>query len=513
MNGMIYTRVSTKEQVFEKTSLDSQLRECQREARKRGVTITEDRIFREEGESAKVVDRTELQRLLDYARTHKGKVEVLYIWKIDRLSRNLGDYYGLKVLLSQLGVKIVSVTEPIDDDPVGRFLEAILAAAAQFDNEIRAVRTVNGMRSRVEQGSWPHTAPVGYLKQDRRVIPDPEYADKIKDILMTFAKGGHTVASIGRYAAGLGITTKRGRAKSDSAMRSILQNPIYAGYLKSKLVQDMVKGLHKPLVSFDVIQENIDILNGTKKNYVLQNEGLYPLKNILLCSNCGYSLTGSSPKGRNGTRHPYYSCNRKSCKTSITGKRTTIPVEKVHDDFRGILSSITPINPKIATFYKELVIKAWKGQYGQTLDAIERLNAQILETRKMKQTLVERYLQGKLNDDEKEMQANILDGKLMQYDEDLHNAESYREVNEKVIDNAMVFISDPTSFWNQADNSIKLMVQKLLFPKGIVYDFETGFGTIQQIESYLLIKKIADKSAKNSNLVAATGIEPVTLGL
>ena len=147
------------------------------------------------------------------------------------------------------------------------------------------------------------------------------------------------------------------------------------------------------------------------------------------------------------------------------------------------------------------------------LDAIERLNAQILETRKMKQTLVERYLQGKLNDDEKEMQANILDEKLMQYDEDLHNAESYREVNEKVIDNAMVFISDPITFWNQADNSIKLMVQKLLFPKGIVYDFETGFGTTQQIESYLLIKKIADKSAKNSNLVAATGIEPVTSSL
>ena len=57
------------------------------------------------------------------------------------------------------------------------------------------------------------------------------------------------------------------------------------------------------------------------------------------------------------------------------------------------------------------------------------------------------------------------------------------------------------------------MIQQLLFPNGIPYDFETGFGTAHQIESYLLIKKIADKSAKYSNLVAATGIEPVTLGL
>ncbi len=70
---------------------------------------------------------------------------------IDRLARNLGDYYGIKVALAKYGVKIISVTEPIDDDPGGRFLEAILAAAAQFDNEIRAIRSLTGMRMRVER--------------------------------------------------------------------------------------------------------------------------------------------------------------------------------------------------------------------------------------------------------------------------------------------------------------------------------------------------------------------------
>jgi DNA invertase Pin-like site-specific DNA recombinase len=162
MNGIIYTRVSTKEQVIDRTSLASQEKECQAFARKAHVTVKEECIFREEGESAKIADRTQLRNLLDYVRLHKGEVEVLYIWKIDRLSRNLGDYYGIKVALNRYGVKIVSATEPIDDDPVGRFLEAILAAAAQFDNEIRAVRTVSGMRARVMQGGWPHSAPIGY---------------------------------------------------------------------------------------------------------------------------------------------------------------------------------------------------------------------------------------------------------------------------------------------------------------------------------------------------------------
>ena len=147
MSGIIYTRVSSREQADNNTSLDQQAKACLEHARKQKVLISEDRIFREEGESAKVANRTELSRLFEYVLRNKGKIDTLYIWKIDRLSRNLSDYYSIKVLLSRLGIRIVSVTEPIDDDPVGRFLEAILAAAAQFDNDIRAVRTVGGMRA------------------------------------------------------------------------------------------------------------------------------------------------------------------------------------------------------------------------------------------------------------------------------------------------------------------------------------------------------------------------------
>ena len=139
--GLIYTRVSTYKQV-DKTSLPFQRKECLKFAREQKIHVPDENIFVEEGESAKYIDRPELQRLIAFVRENKGKVTVLYIWKIDRLARNLGDYYGIKVNLAKYGVKIVSITEPIEDDPVGRFLEAILAAAAQFDNEIRSIRTI-----------------------------------------------------------------------------------------------------------------------------------------------------------------------------------------------------------------------------------------------------------------------------------------------------------------------------------------------------------------------------------
>ena len=74
-------------------------------------------------------------------------------------------------------------------------------------------------------------------------------------------------------------------------------------------------------------------------------------------------------------------------------------------------------------------------------------------------------------------------------------------------------MSNPGQFWNLAPIEVKRRIQDAVFPNGLVYDCETGFGTVELAKSYLLIQKLASEDAKNPNLVAATGIEPVTLGL
>ena len=513
MNGIIYTRVSTKEQVEGRTSLATQEKECLAYARKNDVVVTEDRIFREKGESAKVADRTELQNLLEYVRKHKGEIEVLYIWKIDRLSRNLGDYYGIKVALDRYGVKIISVTEPIDDDPVGRFLEAILAAAAQFDNEIRAIRTVSGMRARVMQGGWPHAAPIGYIKRNKRVVPDPKFAPIITDILITFSKGGYNQTNIADYAFERGVKTKTGRKKSVDAMKAILQNPIYAGYTKNKLAPDLTKGLHKKLVDLEVIRKNTELLEGKRRNYIIQGDDLYPLKNILLCSTCKNKLTASKSRSRTGDYHPLYHCNRSTCRGSVTGKKASVPIEKAHEDFRFLLGALAPLDEGIAMLYKDLVVRVWNKQYANSLENIKDLNRRIEEESDFRHKINEKFIADKITEEERDMQYRVVDAKLAGLKEDLEEVSQYMELNKEVVDNAMEFIKDPAVFWNHASISVKQLVQLLLFPNGVVYDFETGFGTITKLESHLLIQKIAQKGDSNTDLVAATGIEPVTLGL
>jgi site-specific DNA recombinase len=96
MNAVIYCRVSTKEQT-ENLSLPTQLRACEAYCRRQGYEVVE--RFKEEGESAKTTDRTELQRLLQYCRTHKGKVHFVVVYNLTRFAREKFDHFALRAHL------------------------------------------------------------------------------------------------------------------------------------------------------------------------------------------------------------------------------------------------------------------------------------------------------------------------------------------------------------------------------------------------------------------------------
>ncbi len=508
-SGMIYIRVSSVEQL-EGTSMDEQENQCKALAKKEEVAITEECIFREKGESAKMTNRTELQNLLQYVKENRKKIDVLYIWKIDRLARNLGDYYGIKVALARYDIKIISVTEPIDDDPVGRFLEAILAAAAQFDNEIRAIRTTGGMRARVEQGAWPHDAPIGYVKKDKRAVIDPTSGPIIAELLKTFSEGGHSYTDIANLAFEKGIKTNSGKPKGTDQMKHIVCNYFYGGYTFNKLASKPVRGKHVALVELDIIKKNIAIVNGTVNSYSLHGDDLFPLRGTLLCIFCRGTLTGNMAKGK----YPLYFCNRSTCTKAKTGRaRASQSADKVHEDYRALLNSLKPINKSVAKLYKKLVMRVWNEQFEKTVNSIDDIRKRITKQEEFKAQVVKKYIADKINEKEKKLQLNAAEGELFELQNELKRLTSHKEQNEKLIDNAMEFIENPEKFWSQAPTSVKKLVQKFIAPAGITYDYETGYGTLRNIESTQLIKEIALSGDENPDVVAATRIELVTSGL
>src|SRR5436309_14665233 len=210
VGAVIYVRVSTKEQT-ENLSLPTQLKACAEYCERQGFKVLA--RFREEGESAKTADRTELQKLLQFCRKNKGTVQFVVVFNLSRFAREKYDHFALRAHLKSLGISLRSATEPIDDTSTGKLMEGVLAAFAQFDNDVRSERTRGGMKAALELGRWTFLAPLGYLNAPRStgtsLIPDPARAPLVRRAFQDFATGRFTKDEVRKNVIALGLTTSR----------------------------------------------------------------------------------------------------------------------------------------------------------------------------------------------------------------------------------------------------------------------------------------------------------------
>src|SRR5262249_389816 len=210
----------------ENLSRATQRRECERYCVERGLEVT--RVFVEEGESAKTTERPELQKLLDYCREHQGAVQHVVVYSINRLARNSYDHAALRVIFNKYAVTLRSATEPISEDSTGRFMENVLAAVAQFDNDVRADRTIAGMKAAVESGRWTFVPPLGYMRASDptgrpTIAPDPERAPLVRKAFELCASGRHRPHEVLGVVNGLGLRTLRGRRVSAQTFGQMLR--------------------------------------------------------------------------------------------------------------------------------------------------------------------------------------------------------------------------------------------------------------------------------------------------
>lgn len=156
----IYLRTSSDRQI-DNTSLDTQEDIC------RSYCTREDfeavNIQKHEAVSAKGSNVQRIAELLEYCKENQKKFEVLVVYKLDRFARDTQQHLWLRNELLKLGIILRSATEKIDETSQGRFLETILAAVAQLDNDVRKERVKIAMWKRVEEGLWPWQPPTRLL--------------------------------------------------------------------------------------------------------------------------------------------------------------------------------------------------------------------------------------------------------------------------------------------------------------------------------------------------------------
>lgn len=491
-SAIIYTRVSTEDQV-KGLSLTSQEEACKDYALRNGYAVKH--VFREEGASARTTDRKQLIALLDYCKKNKGNIDTLIVWKIDRFARKTEDHLTLKAYLNRFGVSLCSVTEPIEDSNTGRLMETILAGFAQFDNEVRTERAVNGLIGRSDEGGWITRAPLGFINtrdEARRptLAHDPAVAPIIRKVFDEFATGKYNANSINKYAYEIGLRSRAGRKLTEKLMARLLRKHAYKGYVRNKRTGEYIRGLHQAIVEEETFEAVQHILDGKSKPIRAEKDNFWPLRGgFLTCADCGSPITGARNKGKT-KYYAKYACPR--CRKSITGKPTSIDRDKLHADFIKFLQDIAP-RPKHIIMFRRIVLRQWQDEFKEMADEKRAVENSLQALDRKRERVIELLIDGSLEKDEKDAQIERIDAERTILR--IKHSELEQDVDDKedVIEKAVDFMTNVASYWETAPLLTQRKFQNHVFPDGIIYDFEKGFRTPKIGKSYLLVKNSDSK--------------------
>lgn len=228
----IYVRQSKKKE--DSCSLETQEMRCRALADVLGLQV---KVYADPGKSAKDTNRPGFKTMMADVRT--GKAETVVVYKLDRISRNLKDFFVLMDELQSLGVGFRSITENFDTTtPIGRAVLGVLAVFAQFERETTAQRVRDNMLDRARMGLWNGgPLPYGYTavktevslgnktKEVSVLEIDEERAEVVRKMFRDFLEG-KGIRAIARELNTTGVTPARG-SWTDQSVRRILQNPVY----------------------------------------------------------------------------------------------------------------------------------------------------------------------------------------------------------------------------------------------------------------------------------------------
>lgn len=199
---VIYARVSSEEQAKHGFSIENQKRVCTEFAQNNGYIV--DKLFVDEGKSAKNLERPEIQELMAYCSKKKNNIKALVIWRLDRISRNTTDYHGvLRPLFERKGIKLLSATEANVDTLEGDLMRNIGMSFAEYERKVIGARTLAGLQQKAEQGEYPRQAPIGYKNYTREdgsktIIIDETKAFYVKRAFELYASGMYSLRSLAK---------------------------------------------------------------------------------------------------------------------------------------------------------------------------------------------------------------------------------------------------------------------------------------------------------------------------
>lgn len=312
----IYTRKSTDE------GLDQEYNslEAQRDSALAFISsqrhegwVAADDGYDDGGFSGGNTNRPALKRLL--ADIEDGRIDVVVVYKIDRLSRSLSDFAQMVDLFDACGVTFVSVTQQFNTTTsMGRLTLNILLSFAQFEREITGERIRDKISASKAKGMWMGgTPPLGYDVRDRKLLVNEPEAALVRDIFARYAETG-SAAQLVRELQIEGHTTKvwiaqngrrhDGKVIDQQCLFTMLRNRLYLGEITHK--GQSFPGQHEPIISAELWAAVHAFVDGRKQGPRIQYTKEPALLTGLLYAPDGQRMLPTYTQKKNGKRYRYY---------------------------------------------------------------------------------------------------------------------------------------------------------------------------------------------------------------
>lgn len=311
MKAALYIRVSTEEQAEEGFSIAAQLRQLTDYCIKNNIEIY--KVYSDEGISGQKENRPQFQAMIKDA--EKKLFNIILVHKYDRFARKVELSQKIKNQLKKTGINVISITEPIEDSPMGFFVSGLHDLLAEYYVRNLSAESKKGHIERAAQGLHNGSVPYGYKLENDKMVINPEQAEIVKLIFDLYVNKGYGSTKIALFLNNNNIPSAVSGQWAHYTVSRILKNVKYIG--KIYYAGNVYDGIHQPIIdneTFELAQKYMKERTW-KREYRGSNFPKFLFLGLLRCGECGkvfrvHPNTKSNSKRKNSLY--YYICNNAS---------------------------------------------------------------------------------------------------------------------------------------------------------------------------------------------------------
>jgi site-specific DNA recombinase len=299
----LYARVSSERQIYN-FSISAQIDLMQEYCTKNDIEIYD--IYIDEAEKGSKENRPQLQRMLK----DSNNFDIVLVHKFDRFARKEELSISLESKLQKNKVVVISVTEPIENSPMGKFQKGLYRLLSELFVNNLSTEVKKGKNKRAKMGLWNTTAPFGYNLIDKKLVINDREAKIVKYIYDRYLIHGDSLNKITRNLNKKGMKTKKNCDFAVTTVDRVLRNVLYTG--KMIYNNEILQGIHESIVTekeygavLEILRNNNTCPSAGKKGYRSVNYMFFWLLDIVKCGCCGRNFT---IRYSGGTYH-YYTCS------------------------------------------------------------------------------------------------------------------------------------------------------------------------------------------------------------